>query len=268
MTEDPEQHKSELKRDYDSSAAGYDSHWGPALAQLSQRFIQRLGPLDGQAVLDAGAGSGAMLRYLLETTSSTVVGTDLSLGMLSLAPAGALRAVMDTENLGFKPDTFDIVLAMFVLFHLPDPITGLRGIHRVLKEGGTMAFTTWGDDDPDFEAFDVIDEVLDRHGAAHGRGLYARYDLSDTPEKCSDLLERAGFGVISVRTERMAYQWTVDHLIGFRTQVGFGRARIESLDRDAQAAAVQEARGALAQLPPKALILRDEVIYSVGRSTG
>lgn len=262
---DSKQLKSGLTADYDASSNGYETYWGPVLARLSQKFVKDISMSDAKAILDIGAGTGTMLRHLGERTKATLVGVDRSLGMLALAPAEAQRAVMDAERLAFEDDTFDVALAMFILFHLPSPARGLAEICRVLRHGGTVAFTTWGDDDPDFRAFDVFDDVLDRHGAAEGRGLYARFELSDTPEKCAALLEESGFRVSAIRSQRMAHQWTVEHLIGYRTQVGYGRVRWESLDASARAAVLEEGTEALAKLTPEDMVLRDEVIYTVGR---
>lgn len=173
---DSEQRKNELAAEYDVAAAAYDAYWRPAIAPLAVGFLQNLRLSEAQTILDVGAGSGSTLRYLLWATDATVIGIDRSRGMLTLAPAAALRFVMDADRLGFREGSFDLAVAMFVLFHLPDPLAGLREIRRVLKDGATVAFTTWGDDDLDFRGWDVVDEVLDRYGAAGGRGLYARYE--------------------------------------------------------------------------------------------
>jgi SAM-dependent methyltransferase len=260
------QQKTGLSADYDASAAAYEAHWAPALAELASNFVATLDLSGAPMILDVGAGSGSMLRHLLDTTDAAIFGIDRSLGMLARGPSSAPRAVMDAEQLGFIEAAFDVALAMFVLFHLPDPQAGIQELRRVLRAGGTFAFTTWGDDDPDFRAFDVFDEVLDRHGAAEGRGLYSCYDPIETPEKCAAALEQGGFEVQSVRTERMAHEWTVEHLIGFRTGVGFGRVRWESLDAESKSAVLEEGRVELAQLTPGEMILRDQVIYAVGKA--
>lgn len=64
----------------------------------------------------------------------------------------------------------------------------------------------------------------------------------------------------------MAYQWTVEHLIGFRTGVGFGRVRWESLDSESKAVALEEGMAALARMTSDEMTLRDEVIYVIGKA--
>lgn len=83
--------------------------------------------------------------------------------MVRLVDERYMRAVMDAQALGFRDETLSGVIAMFVLFHLPDPADGIAEIRRVLRPGGVCAFTTWGQDDEGFTAFDVFDEVLGRH---------------------------------------------------------------------------------------------------------
>lgn len=268
MTDEAEvgQQKSLLAADYDSSSQAYEAHWAPVLANLAERFVKDLPLSDAKMILDVGAGTGGMLRHLLETTRATVVGIDRSYRMLAIAPDKALRFVMDAERLGFRQGSFDAGVAMFVLFHFPKPVTALCEVRRALKDGGTVAFTTWGNADPCFRGFEVFDEVLDRHGAAEGRALYGRYELSDTTEKCAALLEASGFEASSIRTQRMTHRWTIEDLIGFRTQFGYGRVRWESLGEEARVAAAEEGRRTLGALEPDGMVLRDEVIYSIGRA--
>ncbi len=50
--------------------------------------------------------------------------------------------VGDAERLGYKDDSFDIVVCTEVLEHLPNPNETLKEIHRVLKLGGVAIITT------------------------------------------------------------------------------------------------------------------------------
>lgn len=48
----------------------------------------------------------------------------------------------DAEGLGYKDDSFDIVVCTELLEHLPNPNESLKEIHRVLKFGGVAIITT------------------------------------------------------------------------------------------------------------------------------
>jgi ubiquinone/menaquinone biosynthesis C-methylase UbiE len=76
------------------------------------------------------------------------VGLDLSEGMLSDIQAQASRysnvelLVGDVQNLQFRDDSFDLVMANFMLYHVPDIDRALRELKRVLKPGGTLMAAT------------------------------------------------------------------------------------------------------------------------------
>ncbi len=50
----------------------------------------------------------------------------------------------DATALPFEDGSFDAVIAMHMLYHLPNPSKGIAEMHRVLKPGGFLAVTTNG----------------------------------------------------------------------------------------------------------------------------
>lgn len=107
--------------------------------------------LDGdEVVADVGCGNGAYLSALAKSHRGTVVGLDLSLGMLRDA-RGRLRGEAcpadpqvdmvqgDAERLPFRSASSDVVLAMHMLYHVPDRRASLREFRRVLRVGGRIA---------------------------------------------------------------------------------------------------------------------------------
>lgn len=154
------QEKYLLAADYDSSSQAYEAHWAPVLANLTEKFVNDLPLSDVKRILDLGAATGSLLRYLLRTTRAMLVGIDRSQGMLQLGPPEAARALMDAERLAFQHKSFDVALAMFVVFHLPDPVAALREVRRALRDRGTSRSRPGATLDEDFRGFAVVDEVI------------------------------------------------------------------------------------------------------------
>jgi SAM-dependent methyltransferase len=108
-------------------------------------------------VLDVGCGTGF---FLLNLWQAGFVGEahacDISPGMVAVCLESArtigcdVRAkVADAECLPYEDRTFDLVTAHAVLHHLPEPVTALREMFRVLRPGGALLVagepTTLGD---------------------------------------------------------------------------------------------------------------------------
>ena len=92
-------------------------------------------------VLEVGVGTGANLSHY--PPGLEIVGIDFSPRMLAYAqeqilslPSNIQLQQMDAQHLEFPNDSFDTVVATCVFCSVPDPIQGLREIHRVLKPTG------------------------------------------------------------------------------------------------------------------------------------
>jgi len=75
------------------------------------------------------------------------------MGMLRQAEARGVNAglaarlkfrQMDAESLAFDSEFFDVAVSLFVLLHLPNPLTAARELHRVLRSGGRVAVGAGG----------------------------------------------------------------------------------------------------------------------------
>ncbi len=97
----------------------------------------------GPRVLELGVGTGKNLPYYPANVHVTAI--DVSPRMLERARERAsgleipvdLRQ-MDAQRLAFPDDTFDTVVATFVLGSVPDPILALREAARVTKQDGQI----------------------------------------------------------------------------------------------------------------------------------
>jgi phosphatidylethanolamine/phosphatidyl-N-methylethanolamine N-methyltransferase len=99
----------------------------------------------GGRILEVGVGTGLSLPEYAWTNRLT--GVDLSAPMLRkardrvaehrLTNVDAL-AVMDAQHLGFEDDTFDVVVAQYVITVVPDPEATLDEFVRVVRPGGEI----------------------------------------------------------------------------------------------------------------------------------
>ena len=108
---------------------------------------------DGSRILELGCGTGDMWTHRDESVSkvSRLVMSDFSEGMLDTAKTNLRQyekieyKVIDIQDIPFEQDSFDIVIANMMLYHVPDIEKGLREVRRVLKDGGIFYCATYGE---------------------------------------------------------------------------------------------------------------------------
>ncbi|MFI0980811.1 class I SAM-dependent methyltransferase [Streptomyces sp. NPDC021093] len=100
----------------------------------------------GDAVLDAGCGTGRALPYLRRAVgpTGTVLGADLTREMLDEAAragrgSAALLLQADVARLPVAPGSLDAVFAAGLIAHLPRPGENLRELARTVRPGGLLA---------------------------------------------------------------------------------------------------------------------------------
>src|SRR5262249_22477411 len=94
-----------------------------------------------QRVLDFGCGNGRLSKWLVER-GAAVDGVDLTPEMVSAAREAvpeASFATIDGTTLPFRDDSFDVILAVYVLqYHVREDRGVARELGRVLRQGGRL----------------------------------------------------------------------------------------------------------------------------------
>ena len=131
-------------RAYDRWAPIYDLVFGGVFAKGRHAAITLTNKLGGR-VLEVGVGTGISLPQYAANTR--IFGTEISEAMLQKAKqrVAELRltnveglAVMDAEKLEFPDNSFDVVMAQYVVTAVPNPEKALDEFARVLRPGGEI----------------------------------------------------------------------------------------------------------------------------------
>lgn len=115
-------------------------------------LVELAGVQPGQAVLDVACGTG-VVAVTAARRGARVQALDLSPVLLERARDNAATAEVsvaftegDAEALPYSDAKFDVVLSQFGHMFAPRPDVALGEMLRVLKPGGTIAFSTWPPD--------------------------------------------------------------------------------------------------------------------------
>jgi len=99
-----------------------------------------------ESLLDIGTGPGDFPQRLRRAGhTGRLVGVDASPGMIAKAKSAALNIEFlqaDAQSLPFPDESFDVVTARHMLYHVPDIPRALREAHRLLRPGGRFLAIT------------------------------------------------------------------------------------------------------------------------------
>lgn len=207
-TLDPKAYKAAQRSGWDDAAPGWQQHhevtervWG----FVNQRLIELSGAKPGDNVLDLASGIGEPALTVARRVGPTghVVATDLSPAMLVIAAERASQMgltnvefhEMDAEAIDLPDRSFDAVVCRFGLMFLPDLLTGLQGIYRVLLPGSRLAAATARAPEPNPMAewvFGPLVKTLGLTPPTAPAGTPGIFALGD-PALIERLLREAGF---------------------------------------------------------------------------
>lgn len=103
--------------------------------------VSKLVPVNASTEwLDFGCGNGGLVRYARAHGLTRAVGYET--GSIADRARAAGVPILTEQELEASVDRFDLVTAIEVVEHIPEPIDFLRTLGRLLKPGGTLFLTT------------------------------------------------------------------------------------------------------------------------------
>ena len=135
---------AKVERVYTNYAGIYDHIFGKIFHDGREHAVRMLNLSPGERVLEVGVGTGLALPFY--PRSCEVVGVDLSEGMLTkcrervreLGFEHVSLMKMDASAMEFEDDSFDAVMAAYVVTAVPDYRKVMLEMIRVCKPGGRI----------------------------------------------------------------------------------------------------------------------------------
>ena len=175
-----------------------------ARAQLAEYVTaaDRIAAAGHARILDWGCGYGLMTRLLtdrgLEVTAIDYDPAEPEARAQPLERFPGLAAVRTSEpvQLPFEDESFDAVLSMGVLEHVPNPDGSLDELHRVLRPGGTLYCYKLPN------RWSYLEWIARRSGRMYFHGQLPD-DRLYTPAEARALFERHNLAVAQARPANM-----------------------------------------------------------------
>jgi SAM-dependent methyltransferase len=132
----------------------YTEVTGPDAREIVVQAVAEARPA---SILEVGCGEGELAERMLLELGADVVAIDQSERMVELTRARGVDArVGDVQELPFPDASFDVAVAAWMLYHVPDLERGIAELARVLRTGGRLVAAT--------NASDHLREMLELAG--------------------------------------------------------------------------------------------------------
>ncbi|NVM46589.1 MAG: methyltransferase domain-containing protein [Candidatus Lokiarchaeota archaeon] len=174
-----------VEQGYNRIAEDYYSHRN--LSKFNNELEEFASLLPKNAhTLDVGCGAGIPTAKFLTERGIKVTGIDLSDKMLNLARDNVPNAKfvkMDMIKLEFNENTFDGIISVFALFHVPkeNHYDVFKKFFEILKPGGILMINSG---------------VSESEGTSRFFGV-PMFWSNFSPKTTLDLVKKAGFSIIS-----------------------------------------------------------------------
>ena len=145
-TSTPYLNTAQVERAYSRYAHLYDVTFGKLFNEPRRIGVECLDVQSGERILEVGVGTGISLSHYRNDCSITAI--DVSDEMLEHSQLQIKRhglnhvtiANMDAANMQFSDNSFDAVMAAYVITAVPDHKTVIQEMVRVCRPGGRIVF--------------------------------------------------------------------------------------------------------------------------------
>jgi len=207
-------------RIWDEMAAGWEDHRGTVWAAsraVGEWLVDALDPQPGETVLELAAGVGdtgftAAGRLGAE---GRLITTDFSDQMVEaarrradeLGVSNAEFRTLDAEHMDLDDRSVDGVLCRWGYMLMRDPTAALAETRRVLRDGGRVAFSVWGDPDQNPWASIPARALLEQTGGEPPDPFAPGIFAMAREERTRELLSAAGLEPLGVENVEMAWRF-------------------------------------------------------------
>ena len=182
---------------------------------VNEWLIGKTDPQPGQFILELAAGTGDLGFAAAERVGEAgkVLCTDFSPEMQEAARRNGERRglsnveyrVLDAERMDLDDDSVDGALCRWGYMLMADPVAALSESHRVLRDGGTLAFAVWQTPDRNpWAAIPGMTLVQRGHMPPPEPGAPGIFAMGEA-DRVVDLVTRAGFGEPTL--EELTFEW-------------------------------------------------------------
>jgi len=236
---------------WDRMAAGWDDgrRWvWDASRPVGEWLVDALAPQPGETILElaAGVGDTGLAAASRLGDSGRLISTDFSDQMVGAARRRAEELGvsnvefrrMDAERMELENDSIDGVVCRWGYMLMADPLSALRETRRVLRPGGRVALSVWGDPKANLWASVPAAALMEHTGQEppdpRAPGIFAMA----SEERTRELLTEAGLQ--PRRVEQVEMEWSFetpdDHWRYVMDLAGALAMVVRSLPEDEQAA--------------------------------
>lgn len=189
--------------------------------------------IQGQSVLDVGCGTGFWLSYWKRKGAAKLTGIDITEIAINRLRQRFPDIALYQDNIARPglniPDTFDVISAFDILFHITDDqewVTALENIVKHLKRGGWLLITDLFLHDRDFRGYHQVSRRLAEYEAQLKKlgvkvlGRFPVFVFAHPPLDASGRWRRILEKIWSLQTtalrnaKRLRLEWLVAHALG------------------------------------------------------